>query len=80
MIRYRASPGGGAPIVEADAEDIEELRPMLVRHVQVIGAEERHVADVVQDTMLTTWEALHEAACEVRRACRPGPLFAASRA
>ncbi|MRG92547.1 sigma-70 family RNA polymerase sigma factor [Polyangium spumosum] len=60
MIRYRASPGGGAPIVEAGAEDIEAMRPMLLRHVRVIGVEERHVPDVVQETMITTWTALHE--------------------
>ncbi|MDI3291027.1 sigma-70 family RNA polymerase sigma factor [Polyangium sp. 15x6] len=60
MIRQRASPGGGAPIVEADADDIEQLRPMLVRYVRAIGVERRHVDDVVQETMLTTWEALNE--------------------
>ncbi|MDC3979797.1 hypothetical protein [Polyangium jinanense] len=60
MIRYRASPGGGAPIVEADAGDIEAMRPMLLRHARVIGVERRHVDDVVQDTMITTWEALNE--------------------
>ncbi|TKD06345.1 sigma-70 family RNA polymerase sigma factor [Polyangium fumosum] len=60
MIRQRASPGGGAPIVEADAEDIEAMRPMLLRHARAIGVERRHVDDVVQETMITTWEALAE--------------------
>ncbi|MDI1447277.1 sigma factor [Polyangium sp. 6x1] len=60
MIRYRASPGGGAPIVEANAEDIEAMRPMLLRYVRAIGVERRHVDDVVQETTITTWEAVNE--------------------
>ncbi|MRG92819.1 sigma-70 family RNA polymerase sigma factor [Polyangium spumosum] len=60
MIRYRASPGGGAPIVEADAEDIEAMRPMLLRHALALGVERRHADDVVQETMITTWIALGE--------------------
>lgn len=60
MIRYRASPSGGAPIVEADAGDIEAMRPMILRHARVIGVERRHVDDVVQETLLTTWIALNE--------------------
>ncbi|MDC0745350.1 sigma-70 family RNA polymerase sigma factor [Polyangium mundeleinium] len=60
MIRYRASPGGGAPIVEADAGDIEAMRPMLLRHARAIGVERRHVPDLVQDTVITTWEALND--------------------
>ncbi|MDC3962539.1 hypothetical protein [Polyangium jinanense] len=60
MIRQRASPGGGAPIVEADADDIEQLRPMLVRYVRTIGVVSAHVPDIVQETVITTWEALNE--------------------
>jgi len=60
VIRQRASPGGGAPVVEADADDIERFRPMLVRYVRAIGVVSAHVPDIVQETMITTWEALNE--------------------
>ncbi|MDC3962655.1 sigma-70 family RNA polymerase sigma factor [Polyangium jinanense] len=60
MIRQRASPGGGAPIVEADAEDIEAMRPMLLRHARAIGVASAHAPDIVQETIITTWEALAE--------------------
>lgn len=60
MIRQRASPGGGAPIVEADADDIEAMRPMLLRHARAIGVASAHAPDIVQETIITTWEALAE--------------------
>ncbi|MDI3291017.1 sigma-70 family RNA polymerase sigma factor [Polyangium sp. 15x6] len=60
MIRQRASPGGGAPIVEADAEDIEAMRPMLLRHARAIGVASAHAPDIVQETIITTWESLAE--------------------
>ncbi|MDI1430440.1 sigma-70 family RNA polymerase sigma factor [Polyangium sorediatum] len=60
MIRQRASPGGGAPIVEVDVDDVEAMRPMLVRYVRAIGVVSAHVPDIVQETVITTWEALNE--------------------
>ncbi|MDI3287793.1 hypothetical protein [Polyangium sp. 15x6] len=49
-----------ASTAQAYAEDIEAMRPMLLRHVRAIGVASAHAPDIVQETIITTWEALAE--------------------
>jgi len=58
--RYHRPPGGGAPIVVADADEVARLRSMLTRHLRKIGVDELYIPDLVQETIATTWEAMHE--------------------
>ncbi|MDC0742608.1 RNA polymerase sigma factor [Polyangium mundeleinium] len=60
MSRYHRPAGGGAPVVVADADEVVRLRPTLTRYLRKIGVDELYIPDLIQETIATTWEALHE--------------------
>ncbi|TKD10454.1 hypothetical protein [Polyangium fumosum] len=60
MSSYHRPPGGGAPVVIADAHEVTRLHSMLTHHLRKIGVDELYIPDLVQETIATTWEALHE--------------------
>jgi len=39
---------------------VVRLRPMLTRYLRKIGVDELYIPDLIQETIATTWEALHE--------------------
>ncbi|TKD08959.1 RNA polymerase sigma factor [Polyangium fumosum] len=60
MSQYHQPPSGAAPVVVADADEVVRLRPMLTRYLRKIGVDELYIPDLIQETISTTWEALHE--------------------